>query len=114
MRAPLPLVEAKQKATALTVICFLAYAVSYLGRLNYSAAMPEMLAEELITRTQGGTIATIYFMCYGVGQLINGSLADRCDPVRQVTIGMLLSALIFGMLKDGITSCDNCHGAAPD
>lgn len=84
--------ENRKQALVLTLLCFSVYAVSYLGRLNYSAALAGMIAGETLTKTQGGAVATSYFFCYGAGQLVNGILADRHDPVGQVTLGLLGSA----------------------
>lgn len=79
--------------SAMFLMCFLAYASTYVGRLNYSAAMAQMLLSNVITKTQGGTISTVYFFCYGGGQLINGFIADKASPYKQITIGILGAAL---------------------
>ena len=85
----------------LAILCSLSYAGSYLGRLNYSAALPEMVSEHILTKTCGGLIATVYFASYGAGQLINGLLADRGSPKVQVSVGMAGSAacnlLMYGV-----------------
>ena len=93
MKEPLPQVENRKKAILLSLICFLTYSVSYMGRLNYSAALAEMIASGVLTRTQGGAISTIYFLCYGGGQLVNGALADRHNPVWQVGLGIAASSI---------------------
>ena len=79
--------------SAMFLMCFVAYASTYIGRLNYSAAMAQMLLSDVITKTQGGTISTVYFFCYGSGQLVNGFVADKVSPYRQITIGILGAAL---------------------
>lgn len=93
MREPLPQVINRKKAVLLSILCFLTYSVSYMGRLNYSAALAEMIAAGVLSRTQGGAISTIYFLCYGGGQLVNGALADRFHPVLQVGLGIASSAM---------------------
>lgn len=93
MKEPLPQVVNLKKAILLSLLCFLTYSASYLGRLNYSAALAEMIAAGVLSRTQGGAISTIYFLCYGGGQLVNGALADRHNPVWQVGIGIAASAV---------------------
>ena len=89
----------KEKKTAvfLAALCFASYAVSYIGRLNYSAALPGMLAEGALSKKQGGVIAAAYFASYGAGQLLNGFLADRGNPKMQVSAGLAGSAL-FNLL----------------
>ncbi|WP_325200397.1 MFS transporter [Oscillibacter sp.] len=88
MRRSLPQVRRKRDAVLLSVLCFSVYMVSYIGRLNYSAALTEMTAAGVLSKTQGGAIATAYFLCYGAGQMFNGFLADRSWPVWQVTAGI--------------------------
>ena len=91
---PFSVIETKKKAAALAVLCFLIYASSYIGRLNYSAALTELIADQILTKAQGGMISTIYFAVYGAGQLVNGLLADRHDPMKQVLIGVTGSAVL--------------------
>ena len=89
----------KEKKTAvfLAAMCFASYAVSYIGRMNYSAALPGMLAEGALSKKQGGVISAAYFASYGAGQLLNGFLADRGNPKIQVSAGLAGSAL-FNLL----------------
>ena len=103
MRQPsVPVIERKEKAIQLAVLCFLIYASSYIGRLNYSSALTEMIADHVVTKAQGGMISTIYFGVYGAGQLINGLLADRHDPMKQVLQVITGSAVLNGLfLKCG-------------
>jgi len=82
------------KAKLLGFACTLIYAVSYIGRLNYSAALPYLLKTGLITKPQGGIISTAYFFAYGAGQLINGIAADRTEPQSQVLLGICGAALM--------------------
>lgn len=94
MRGFLSQVENRRKAVVLSILCFSIYTVSYIGRLNFSAALTEMTATGGLSKAEGGLVATAYFLCYGVGQLINGALADRCKPVRQVTVGIVGSVVM--------------------
>lgn len=91
------------RAQLLIVLCFLTYACSYIGRLNYSAALPELLAGGVLTKAQGGMISTVYFGAYGVGQLFNGMLADRHHPVKQIVLGIAGSA-VWNLLFPHCTS----------
>lgn len=73
--------------------CWCVYFSTYLGRLNYSACLNEMIAAEGFTRGQGGLIGTGFFLAYGIGQLISGFLGDRLSPKKLVFAGMVVSAL---------------------
>lgn len=56
------------------LLCWLAYALSYLCRTNLSIALPQMTAEFQWSTAASGTIGSGFFVSYGVGHLISGIL----------------------------------------
>ncbi len=74
-------------------LCWFIYFVTYLGRLNYSSAMPEIIGEGILTRSSAGLISTLFFTCYAIGQLVNGFLGDKVSPKVMIFIGVLLSGI---------------------
>ncbi len=46
--------------------------------------------EGLIGVGVAGAISSVYFICYAVGQMINGALADKKSPFAMVAIGLTL------------------------
>ena len=87
-------ISRKRDMHLLVWMCTLSYAITYIGRLNYSAALPVMIEQGILEKTWGGMIATAYFGAYGVGQLINGCLADHFNPRTQVLVGVSGSAVL--------------------
>lgn len=83
----------KKQAFFLFCICWMAYFTCYIGRLNFSSAMAAMIEEQVLTKTQAGTISMVYFFVYGAGQLLNGFLGDRLQPGRMIFAGLSLSML---------------------
>ncbi|WP_418577067.1 MFS transporter, partial [Hungatella sp.] len=75
-------------------LCWLVYFASYIGRLNYSSAMPAMIGGSVITASQAGFISMVYFFAYGAGQFLNGMLADRLHPGKMIFIGLFASGLL--------------------
>lgn len=75
-------------------ICWLTYFGTYLGRLNFSAAMAEMIAAEGMSKAQLGMVGSGFFFGYGIGQLINGWLGDRLNARRLVFFGIFTSSLM--------------------
>ena len=58
-----------------------------------------MQADLHLTKTEIGGILGALKLAYGVGQLVNGQLAERVAPRRLLAIGMLASAalnVVFG------------------
>lgn len=83
----------KKQAFFLFCICWMAYFTCYIGRLNFSSAMAAMIEEQVLTKTQAGTISMVYFFVYGAGQLLNGFLGDKLPPGRMIFAGLSLSML---------------------
>lgn len=91
-----------KKATVLFLLCWVAYFSSYLGRLNYSSAMPSIMDDGVFTLSQAGMISMIYFFAYGGGQFCNGLLGDKLKPELMIFAGLFLSGianLLMGMVS---------------
>lgn len=69
-------------------LCWLAYSMSYIGRLNFSACMSAMMADGGLTKAYLGSVGTGFLACYGAGQLVNGVLGDRISPKYMVGMGL--------------------------
>jgi len=85
------------------VLCWLMYTVSYIGRYNFSSAMADMIVREVISKSQGGLIATTYFFSYAVGQILSGLLGDRLNPHHMVGFGLLGAGcvnILMGVMND--------------
>jgi len=74
-------------------LSWLVYFISYIGRLNYSAAMTLMMKESILSKSQAGFISMLYFGLYGMGQLCNGILGDRINPKKMIFLGLFISAI---------------------
>ncbi|MBG89885.1 MAG: hypothetical protein CMO80_23725 [Verrucomicrobiales bacterium] len=75
------------------------YGSFYFCRTNISAAIPGIEKEFELTKTQIGFILGSLKIAYGIGQFVNGQLAERISPRKLLTIGMLTSAalnVVFG------------------
>ena len=76
------------------------YALFYFVRKNFSMAMPAFGDEFGYTKTDLGWLLTLFSVLYGVGKLVNGTLADRANPRYFMAIGLLGSAAVnvaFGL-----------------
>ena len=78
---------------------WITYASFYLLRVNISIAMPEIMSEFGLTKTNMGVVLSCLFFAYAIGQFINGQLGDKLNSRRIITIGLVVSAIlniIFG------------------
>lgn len=84
----------KNSSTAffLFILCWIAYFTAYIGRLNYSSAMSDMIRNGILTQSHAGFISMLYFFSYGCGQFLNGLLGDRLPPQRMIFTGLFLAA----------------------
>lgn len=55
-------IESPKVARLLFLLCWFAYFTSYIGRLNYSSAMTEMIQGTILTKSQAGFISMVYFL----------------------------------------------------
>ena len=78
---------------------WLSYGAFYFCRSNLAAAVPGLEHDAGLSKTEIGWILGSLKFAYGVGQLINGQLAERIRPRVLLAIGMLASAalnVLFG------------------
>ena len=84
-------------------LCFLVYSAAYVGRYNYSSAIPAM-AEAGFDRQVLGVYGTGFLFCYGAGQLLSGFLGDKVPARRLIAVGLVgsgLANLLMGFLPPG-------------
>ncbi len=78
------------KAFKIGSISIFAYLVSYYMRNILSVSTPGMLETGLFTKEVLGTLSSVYFFLYAVGQLINGVIGDKVKPKLMVLFGLLI------------------------
>jgi sugar phosphate permease len=84
------------------VVAWLTYASFYLCRVNLAVAAPVMRAELGWDVGTVGLIGSAFLWVYALGQLVNGTLAQRADARSFVLVGMLVSAACnaaFGLMR---------------
>ena len=79
-------------------LCWAAYFSTYLGRLNYSASLTEIIRAEGYEKGAAGFIGTAFFFSYGLGQLFSGVLGDKKKPYKMIFIGVLGSGICNGVM----------------
>ena len=88
--------------------CWLVYTCSYIARGNFSFARSLMIEGAVIGAGLAGTISAVYFICYAVGQLVNGALADRLSPFLMVSLGLgvvAASNVAMALSSSGVVFC---------
>ena len=92
-------IEVKKWQKKMFWLMWITYASFYLTRVNISIALPGIMEEFNLTKTNMGLVLTSLFIMYSIGQFINGQLGDKLNSRKIITIGLLSSAVlnfIFG------------------
>ena len=89
---------AAKKAFLLGGLCSISYLAVYVAKGALSAASPGMTAAGAFTTEQIGTLSSIYFIVYAVGQLINGFIGDRIKAKYMISFGLILASAGFLLL----------------
>lgn len=98
-------ITAPSKIMLLFGLCWIVYFCTYLGRLNYSASLTEIIRTEGFSKGEAGLIGTGFFFAYGIGQLISGFLGDRLSPKWMIFGGMVIS----GFVNLGMSVLNNAY-----
>jgi OPA family glycerol-3-phosphate transporter-like MFS transporter len=77
--------------TLLTAMGF--YLFDYTGRQTFGFAIPGMMQEFGLTKSQPGWCGVLMLWSYAVGQAINGQLPDRPGGRSMMTAGGILSVI---------------------
>ncbi len=88
-----PYLDNRRLSKLVFFACFLAYTASYVGRIDYSAALPAIIESGLFSKSEGGLIGSAFFFVYGGFQIINGLLGDKLSAFKMIITGLSLSAV---------------------
>ena len=91
----------KSPADLLIYLCWLAYSISYVGKVNYAANITRIMDFFAVSKAEAGLAQTLFFFAYGAGQVINGLLSKKYNIKWTVFFSLVSSALLN--LAVGIT-----------
>ena len=81
--------QKKSSPYSLLALCVLTYTTVYMLRVNYSAALPAIQSQLLLTEQHLGLIGGAFFMTYALGQLVNGFISDAVSPFKFVVFALV-------------------------
>ena len=82
-----------KKALAMGSICAIAYCAVYICRNILSALSPQLKELSVASEAQLGTMSSVFFAVYALGQLINGMIGDKVKGKYMVSMGMAVASL---------------------
>lgn len=74
------------------VLCSVSYLAVYFARNILSVVTPQML-EAGNSESYIGTVSSVYFIFYAVGQLINGAIGDKIKAKYMISLGLILAGI---------------------
>jgi len=82
------------KAFVLVFLTWLVYTVSYLGKVNYSANITQIIDFYKINKAQAGIVPTFFFFAYGAGQFVNGLLCKKYNIKWIIFLSLCVSGIV--------------------
>lgn len=82
-----------QKAIILGGMCTISYLAVYIARNILGAVTPQITEKGILNTDQIGTLSSVYFVSYAIGQLINGIIGDRIKAKYMVSFGLIFSGI---------------------
>lgn len=89
--------KTKNGALLLIFLTWLVYATSYLGKVNYSANITQIIDFYGVTKAQAGAVPTFFFFAYGIGQVFNGLFCKKYN-IKWVVLGSLLISATINLI----------------
>ncbi|MBR5446732.1 MAG: MFS transporter [Clostridia bacterium] len=89
----LSLSPAARKAILIGCMCSISYLAVYVARNILGAVSPQMISGGAFTTESIGTLSSVYFITYAVGQLINGSIGDKIPAKYMISFGLVLAGV---------------------
>ncbi|QTF10498.1 MFS transporter [Brenneria izadpanahii] len=73
---------------------YLGYALFYFTRKSFSAAVPDILANDILTRSDIGLLATLFYVTYGLSKFFSGIVSDQSNARYFMGLGLMASGVI--------------------
>ena len=83
----------KKKSVCLFLLLFISYALIYMTKNCYSAAMASIVENGIMSKSQTGLIAAMFYLVYAPFQIVGGIAVDKYSPDKLVLIGIVGAGL---------------------
>lgn len=104
--------EAK-KAIKIGTMCFFSYLSVYIAKNILSAVTPQMIEGGSFKNEHLGTMSSIYFTTYALGQLINGRVGDKIKGKYMISFGLFFAGIccfLFALMSESLIGCFIVYG----
>ncbi|MCH9612267.1 MAG: Membrane sensor protein UhpC [Chlamydiia bacterium] len=70
------------------------YAFYYLTRKSFTFAMPAMMVDLGLTKSQLGLLGSVLYLSYGLSKFVSGVMSDRSNPRYFMAFGLILTGIV--------------------
>lgn len=84
---------AARNAILIGGMCSISYLAVYIARNILGAVSPQMIDSGSFSTEQIGTLSSLYFITYAIGQLINGALGDKIKAKYMISLGLIFAGI---------------------
>ena len=84
----------RKKELILIFLCWLVYTAAYLGKFSYTTNIVVITDYFNVSKSEVGLVSTLFFICYGVGQIVNGILCSKYSKKYSIFIALFVSSLV--------------------
>ncbi len=82
-----------KNALLLGAFCTIVYLAVYISRNVLSAVSPQMITHGIASENFIGTMSSIFFFAYAIGQLFNGIIGDVVKSKYMIAIGLIIAGI---------------------
>ena len=79
-------------------LCWLVYACSYTGKVNYAANINQIMSYYQVDHSAAGLASTFFFFAYAIGQVVNGVLCKKYNLKWMIFLSLIVSGTINFMV----------------
>ena len=73
---------------------FIGYAFYYFTRKSYTFAMPGIMAELHLDKSELGVMGSVFALSYGLSKFISGVMSDQSNPRYFMAFGLILTGIV--------------------
>lgn len=92
--------KSTKNALYLGTLCSLLYLSVYIARNVLSAVSPQMIAGSVFDENIIGTMSSLFFFAYAIGQLLNGIIGDFIHSKHMISLGLIVAGISSVLIPD--------------
>ncbi len=89
-----------KNAFYLGTLCSFIYLSVYISRNVLSAVSPQMISRNVFNEDIIGTMSSVFFFAYAIGQLLNGILGDFIHSKYMISLGLIITGVSSFLIPD--------------